>query len=125
MSTASDIFAAEQRRLELLIASDYAGLAKLLADDLVHVHANGSIEGKSGFLSTIEAQLEFVEMNRDHLDTQVHGDVAISTGPLKQTVRIKATNDIVPVEIFTTQVWRREGDAWLLSNFHATRTAAH
>lgn len=125
MAERDDLLAAEQSRLEHLVASNYAKLAELLTDDLIHVHASGSVDGKTSFLATIEAQLEFMEMDRGDLEVRIYGDVAVVTGPLKQTVRIKATDEIVVVEIFTTQVWRRQSGSWLMSNFHATRTAAH
>ena len=48
-------------------------------------------------------------------------DLAIATGILQQTVRVKASGATVDMQAATTQNWIRRGGRWLLITFQATR----
>lgn len=119
------IRAVEDERARALIAADYGALAAILADDLVHIHANGTIETKGEYLASIEAKLDFLEVGRQSFDVRCFGDIAVSTGILDQKVRVKGPGVEVAMQAATTQVWRRVGKRWLLTNFQASRIEAH
>lgn len=111
----------ERKRGEALVAGDYAELSTLLADDLVHVHANGQTENKATYLVSVKANLDFVRISRPSFDVRCYGDVALSTGVLEQTVRIRANNAVVELRAATSQVWVKRDNRWLQSSFQATR----
>jgi ketosteroid isomerase-like protein len=76
----------EAARGRALVASDYAALADLVTDDLVHIHATGAIEDKQAYLAGLEAKLVFLSVSRPSLDVRVYGSIAVMTGPLEQSV---------------------------------------
>jgi ketosteroid isomerase-like protein len=122
---ADQIKALEDERIRALIAADYATLAAMLADDLVHIHANGSIEDKAAYLAAIEAKLDFLKIERPSFKVRSFGSIAVSTGTMDQTVRVKGPGMVVEMQAAVTQVWVRSGDDWLLTSFQATRIEQH
>lgn len=115
----------EEARCLALTSADYAALSDLLADDLVHVHANGLSEGKAAYLAGIAEKLEFLSVARPDLTVRVHDGVALATGPMVQTVRIKANGATVEMQAQATIVWRQDGGKWRICSFQATNVAAH
>ncbi|SCW80417.1 Ketosteroid isomerase homolog [Sphingobium faniae] len=110
----------EQERASALIAGDYVRLAGLNTDDLVHIHATGQVESKDEYLRNTQEKLEFLEVSRPTFDVRIYGDAAISTGLLKQKIRVKAVDMIVDMEAAVTQVWRQDGGQWRCCSFQAT-----
>lgn len=117
-SDSADLEQAERRRCTALMADDAEALAAMLADDLVHVHLNGTVDSKAGYLAGVREKYGFADVERGPLTVRVYGDVAVMTGTLTQKVRLKATGEIVPIRAFTTQTWLRTGDGWLLNTCH-------
>lgn len=112
----------EAARGRALVASDYAALADLVTDDLVHIHATGAIEDKQAYLAGLEAKLVFLSVSRPSLDVRVYGSIAVMTGPLEQSVKVKGPEIVVDMKAVTTQVWRLDGDSWRICSFQATKT---
>ena len=122
------ILQCEQERCAALVRGDIAALEKMLTQDLVHIHANGQSEGIDGYLNTVAQHLEFLSVDRKDLRVRAagdHGDVAVATGELHQSVRVRATGQQVGMRIVTTQVWQRSSadGVWRQSSFHATNLA--
>ena len=109
----------EEKRSQLLLAADLAGLSALLSDDLVHIHTTGVVETKAQYLAGVQNRLQFLAANRRDYNERVYGDVAVATGRLDQTVKIKATGQERKLEAVTTQVWRKSGGSWVICSFHA------
>lgn len=116
-----EIAEAETVRRRSLVNRDWATLAALLSDDLVHIHATGLIDDKTAYLEGVKTKLDFLNVERISFDVRVHDGWAIATGVLKQSVRIKGPETVVEFEAATTQVWIRSNGHWLLSSFQATR----
>ena len=125
MDSQAEIIARDQERMQRLKAADYAAVAEFLTDDLVHIHANGLTENKAEYLANAQAKLEFLEMERSDYHVRNYGDIAVATGLLKQTIRVKGPGIVVSVEIATTQVWRKDAGQWRLSSFQATKQEGH
>ena len=115
-----DIVRLENERCRALVARDLDALKRLVADDLVHVHANGKADDHDAYLHTVEEQIDFLSAERKHLDVRVYGDIAIATGKLEQVVQLRATAERIPMAITTTQVWRRGDEGWKQVSFQAT-----
>jgi ketosteroid isomerase-like protein len=115
----------EERRRAALIAADIPMLDRLLADDLIHIHAGGNADTKPQYFSLVKNICEFMVIERPEIAIRFHGDVAIVTGPMKHTVRVKATREIRTMEAFGTQVWAPHGDTWQQVLYQATEIAPH
>jgi ketosteroid isomerase-like protein len=117
----SQIRRLEDDRMKALMGADSGALAELLGDDLVHIHANGHLENKQQYLDSVSTKLEFIRVERPSLEVRAYGDVAIATGVLDQTVRVKASGATINMRAMTTQSWVRRNDKWLQVGFQATR----
>ncbi|WP_322061877.1 nuclear transport factor 2 family protein [Paraburkholderia sp. J63] len=115
-----DIARLENVRCRALVERDFDVLRELVADDLVHVHANGKLDGRDAYLHAVEEEIDFLSVERKDLNVRVYADVAIATGHLQQTVQLRATARRIPMSIMTTQVWRRGPDGWRQVSFQAT-----
>lgn len=125
-----DIAQREQQRCDALVRGDMAALENLLTQDLLHIHANGHSEDRAGYLNTVAQHLEFLTIKREELQIRVanaSADVAVATGVLWQTVRMRATGQQFDMRIVTTQVWRlcAADGLWRQSSFHATNLVQH
>ena len=123
-----EITQCEQQRCDALVKGDIAALEKLLTQDLVHIHANGQSEDRSAYLNTVAQHLEFLTVQRVDLKIRASNaalNVAVATGELKQTIRVRANGQQVDMRIVTTQVWQRDeaNGQWKQSSFHATNIA--
>ncbi len=111
----------EKARTEALISANWDRLAELLTEDLVHVHANGQIEGKWAYIDSVRSKLDFISIEREPLTIRTYGSCVIATGTMTQSVRVKGPGTVVELKAATTQVWVREGNLWKLASFQATR----
>jgi ketosteroid isomerase-like protein len=121
--TAGIITLREQSRIDALIAADWDRLAALLTEDLVHIHANGQIEGKNAYIESVRSKLEFISIDRDRepLTIRTYGSCVVATGKMTQSVRVKGPGTIIELKAATTQVWVHEGNEWKQASFQATR----
>jgi ketosteroid isomerase-like protein len=110
----------EDERGRALLAADWDTLDRLMAEDLVHIHANGAIEDRSAYFAGLRNKLEFLRFERETLEVRGHGDLAVATGILKQTLRDKESNSLFELRLATTQVWWRSAIGWRQMSFHAT-----
>jgi len=111
----------ENERGRALVNADWAALAALLAEDLVHIHANGQIENKAQYLESVSTKLKFIRVERVPLHIRLYGDIAIATGVLSQTVSVQGQGTVIEMQAAITQTWIRRGDRWELNTFQATR----
>jgi ketosteroid isomerase-like protein len=121
MNEEAEIRGAEDARIASLLAGDCDKLASLLADDLVHVHANGLIDSKTSFLNSVSEKLDFLKIERQELQIRRFGDAAIVTGPLNQTMRIRGSGAVVEMQCVATQVWVKTSGTWQQNSYHASR----
>jgi len=119
------IIALDEQRRAAMIAEDFAALDRLLADDLVHVHAGGNADTKQQYFRLIEEVCAFLAIERGPMAVRFYGDTAILTGAMTHTVRIKPTGVIRTMEAFGTQVWAPHGDSWRQVLYQATEIAVH
>jgi 2-polyprenyl-6-methoxyphenol hydroxylase-like FAD-dependent oxidoreductase len=119
--TARLILQLEVQRIQALVSKDWKTLEALLADDLVHVHTNGTVETKAGYLITMSTRFEVLRIDRPSLDVRVLGDSAIVTGPLNQGVRLLPSGEILELQAVATQIWVKRSNRWAQCGFQATR----
>jgi hypothetical protein len=119
-TTVAEIRRLEDARCRALNEHNHAALDDLIGDDLVHIHTTGMVEDKTAYLAGVRDRLEFRDVERKDLTVRAYGDVAVATGQLHQTVRVRATQRELNMKIVTTQVWVRRDGAWRQTSFHAT-----
>ena len=117
-SEEASIKQAEERRCAVLMAGDHEALAAMLAEDLVHIHLTGQIDGKAAYLGGVREKYAFRDIARGPLNIRLYGDIAVMTGSLTQKVEVKSTGAVIDVKAVTTQTWLRAGDGWLLNTCH-------
>jgi ketosteroid isomerase-like protein len=120
ISIQKEITALENARCRALVDGDFDTVDRLVADDVVHVHANGKADDKRAYLQMIRSQLRFIEAARGELSVRVYRDMAVATGPLRQTIEMNDTRQRVDMHIMTTQVWRQQDGVWRQVSFQAT-----
>ena len=110
----------EAARCQALIDGDLDTVDTLVADDLVHVHANGVIDDKAGYMNGLREKYVFHQISRPDLNVRVFGNAAIMTGPLKQSFSVKGIDARHGVEGVSTQTWIRNDGRWRLASCHNT-----
>jgi ketosteroid isomerase-like protein len=108
-----------------MIAEDFQALDRLLADDIIHVHAAGNADTKAQYLKMIADFCGFVKIERGPMTVRFYGDTAVMTGPMTHTVRIKPTGAVRTMMAFGTQVWAPYGESWRQVLYQATETIPH
>jgi ketosteroid isomerase-like protein len=121
----SKIIALDEARRAAMIAEDFQALDRLLADDLIHVHAAGNADTKAQYLKMIADFCGFVKIERGPMTVRFYGDTAVMTGPMTHTVRIKPTGAVRTMMAFGTQVWAPYGESWRQVLYQATETIPH
>ena len=119
------IIALDEQRRAAMIAEDFAALDRLLADELIHVHAAGNADTKAQYLKMIADFCGFEAIERGPIAVRFYGDTAVMTGPMTHTVRIKPTGAVRTMAAFGTQVWAPDGDSWRQVLYQATEIASH
>lgn len=118
--TADTIRRLEDERGCALVAADWDALDRLIAENLVHIHANGAIEDRSAYFAGARNKLEFLHFERETLEVRSLGNVAVATGILRQTLRDRESDTLFELRIATTQVWSCTANCWRQMSFHAT-----
>lgn len=115
-----EIVRLEAMRCRALVEADVEALDRLVADDVVHVHANGKADDKAAYLGMVRGQIRFLTVTRGRLDIRVYDALAVATGALRQSIEIGATGQRVDMHVMTTQVWRNSDGNWRQVSFQAT-----
>jgi ketosteroid isomerase-like protein len=117
-SIKQEILRQEQKRVEALISADVAALDGLIADDLVHIHADGKIDGKADYLHGVANKYKFHAVERGELRIRIYGDLAVVNGPLNQVLSVSGTDKQHKISAVVTQVWVRVADGWKQNTCH-------
>ncbi|BDB28690.1 hypothetical protein Tamer19_37620 [Cupriavidus sp. TA19] len=119
-AVAAEIARLENERCRALVAADVDALDVLVADDVIHVHANGKVDDKPAYLAMVRGQVIFLRASRESLAVRVQGDMAVAVGRLLQSIEMRETSQRIDMDVMTTQAWRREAGGWRQVTFQAT-----
>jgi hypothetical protein len=111
----------ESLRASALLAKDWHSLGGILSEDLVHIHANGTVEAKTEYLQTMRTTYDVLRIERPSLQIGFIGEAALMMGPLIQDIRIVQSNTRLTLRAVVTQVWVKKVNGWQLCSFQATR----
>jgi ketosteroid isomerase-like protein len=116
----AQVLAADEARYQALYRLDVEALARMLADDYVHVHANGTIDDRSAFLASIRAaRYRFVRAERTGQSVRCVGDVVLLHGRTATTLDVAGETRWMN-NAFST-VWARVGGRLQLLHWQATK----
>jgi ketosteroid isomerase-like protein len=113
-----EIMQLETKRIGALTSGDVAALGALMAEDLVHIHGNGHMDGKTDYLSGVESKYKFHRIERGDIKIRVYGDIVIVNGPLSQSVSVNGIDKINEITAVVTQSWVRGDDGWKQNTCH-------
>ena len=113
-----EILALEKQRCNALTSGDVDALGALVADDLVHVHGDGRLEGKADYLNGVKNKYKFHKIERGDLSIRDYGDIVVVVGPLNQTVSVNGVDKLNNIKAVSTQTWVRGDDGWKQSTCH-------
>lgn len=119
------LIALEGERREALVADDPDRLARLLAEDLVHVHTTGVVHNKQELLEHAGTFLAYLNVERSNLQVRrLSSEAAVMTGMMTNTIRFRASGETAVVQAYVTQVWVLRDKRWQIASFQATRLPA-
>ena len=108
----------EDMRIAALMAGDVDALGALMADDLVHIHGNGQMDGKAEYLSGVKTKYKFHRIERGETRIRIFGDMAIVNGLLSQSVSVNGIDKINEVSAAVTQSGVRGAEGWKQNTCH-------
>jgi Domain of unknown function (DUF4440) len=114
----NEIVELEKRRCAALTSGNVAALGALVADDLVHIHGNGTIDDKAAYLQGVESKYRFHRIERGDLKIRVYDDVVVVNGPLNQTVSVNGVDKLNEIRAMATQTWIRSAEGWKQNTCH-------
>jgi ketosteroid isomerase-like protein len=105
-----EILKLERAYDDAFLKKDRAAMERLLADDFVYVHSNGTMTNRTQEIEeTISADVKWTASKLDDLKVRVYGDVAVVTGV--QTLTGSAKGYVSGARRFTN-VWVRRNGRW-------------
>ena len=119
------VLAADQARLQALMAGDASQLTRLFSDELLFVHSDGRIEGKADYVRNLLAgDTAYANaLTRDLRTQEPAPGVVVLIGA--QEMRKRLGPDWSEVKLRFLAVWRREGDAWRMVSWQSMRPAGN
>jgi len=117
------VLAADDARLNALIAGDFDALDRLLAADLVFVHTKGERDDKKTYLDSLRSgRIRYRAITRSETSVKVTGDVGILCGAVTLHATIDNDNRSMPVRYMS--VWARHAGGWQLLAIDTSRVSA-
>ncbi len=98
----------DEQRMKAISNADINAVGALIADDYVHVHSDGSIMDKAGYLAFLakSARESYREPNAQ-LIIHVYGDTATMVG-----VQMNKRGNGEPTPFTLTLIWHKAGGTW-------------
>ena len=105
----------ENDRFKAMVSKDSIQLDKILANDLLYIHSNGTIDSKATFIKNImSGRLEYLEINLHQVEIRTHSQTAWIHGAAK--VRVRNGKDAPEVELIIRylDVYKKDEGSWKL-----------
>src|SRR5881398_4237408 len=113
-----DIIKIEQTVTDAQFKKDRAALERLMADDYLYTHSNGSVLNKAQEIAeSMSSDVQWTDSKFADLKVRIYGDVAVLTG--RQTIQGTAKGDVPGPRRITDRFVKRSG-RWQWAGGQAT-----
>ena len=113
---------AEQRRCDVTIAADGAGLRRLFAADATWTHSSGQVDSSEAFIGKIErGESRYLTIERSETNCRLYGATAIASGVVIMTAM--AGDEQRSLRNRYTNVWVLRAGHPLLVSAQSTKLA--
>ena len=106
---------------EAVLKQDAAALERLLADDLVYIHAGGMTQNKTEYIAAVTKgpASHYETFKESDTKIRVYGETAVLTG----FVDVKMVN-AAPYRVRTLEVYVHKNGSWQLAQKESVRVVA-
>jgi ketosteroid isomerase-like protein len=118
--TEKAVLEAQDERFAATIAADVTTLSRLLTDDMTYTHSSAVVETKAEFLEALRAgKYRYRSIAPEQREVRLYGDAAVVAGTCR--VRVEVGGKDNDIRLRFTELYVRQGGAWRLALWHATR----
>jgi len=109
-ATEQEVLKLEQALDDAFLKKDRAALERLLADDYVYIHSNGTMTNRTEEIAqTMSADVKWTGSKLSNLKVRIYGDTAVVTGT--QTLTGSAKGYVSGPRLIT-DLWARRNGRW-------------
>ena len=114
-----EIEAADNERFRAKCAKDAAGLARVLADELVYVHSSAAIDTKASLIEgACRGKYHYRSAVRRDVQVRDYADMALMTG--KVTIEVTVNGAGKTVNATFTSAWVMRDGRWQMATWQTT-----
>jgi ketosteroid isomerase-like protein len=115
------VAAAEKARFEAQVSKNYDALNQILAEDLVYVHSNGNVDGKSSYIQSIkDGKSSYISIDPQEMKVRLYGNTAIINGVC--AVKLGAADGKVnDIKLRYTDVYVKKDKQWQMVTWQSFR----
>jgi ketosteroid isomerase-like protein len=118
-ATVAEVRATDDARYAAMIAKDFAGLDRVLADTLVYTHSNAEADTKASYIQALrDRKYDYRKAERFDEVFQVLGDVVVMTGRARLEILAAGTPKTLNNRFIT--VWAKRAGAWQMTAWQST-----
>ena len=119
-ATAKLVSAVDKQRFDAQVSKNYAVLERVLANDLIYTHSNGSTATKQSYIQSIrDGKLTYDAIDVQEQKVRVYGTTAIINGIC--VVRATNNGETINTRLCYTDVYVRNGRQWQLVAWQSLR----
>jgi hypothetical protein len=116
----AEVLALHHQKFEWMVQTQTDSLALLLDERLAYIHSNGWNESKAEVLENLaNGKLGYREVQVEEASARCYGSSAIVTG--KGLFKVALEGKPLEIQLYYTEVYVRQGQAWRLASRHACR----
>ena len=121
-ATAKLVSAVDKQRFDAQVNKNYAVLERVLANDLIYTHSNGSTATKQSYIQSIrDGKLTYDAIDVQEQNVRVYGNTAIINGIC--VVRATNNGETINSRLRYIDVYVRNGRQWQLVAWQSLRLA--
>ena len=111
MSNEKEILALEDRRFAAMIARDFAGLDKLVHEDLLYTHSSGVTDTKASWLESMKSgKVKYKSANCSERQVRFFSDVALVRG--KAFIEAEIGGQARSLKLLFLNAWAKTPQGW-------------
>jgi hypothetical protein len=111
MSTEKEILGLEDKRFGAMIARDFAGLEKLVHEQLLYTHSSGVTDSKASWLESMKSgKVKYKSVNCSERKVRFFGDVALMNG--RAAIEVDIGGQPKSLRLLFLNAWTRTPQGW-------------